>query len=199
MTISGNPTFAITALAIVDSNGVADPNFASVPPPGSPPPPGSVNIQNGQLVVTVWFFPTAAGALSATLQISHNQAGSPLMIPLSGTGNPLPLPLLSFSPGSLNFDPKKITNHTVTLTNTGTAPLTIVSIVIADSNYSMSNTCNIGADGGTLQPGQQCEVNVICRFTGPGGTSQMVINHDAAGSPAVVELNATSKSGGGGQ
>ena len=197
--VAGNLPLAITGIALLDPTGTVSADFASVPPPGSPPPAGSINIQNGQLVVTVWFIPTAAGTRNATLQISHNQKGSPLIIELSGTGNPKPLPLLSFSPGSLEFNPKKITNHTVTLRNAGTALLTIDSIVIADSNYSMTNTCNIGAGGGTLQPGQQCTVNVVCRFTGPGGTSQMVITHNAAGGRAVIELNATSKGGGGGQ
>jgi hypothetical protein len=199
LTVTGNAQLAITAIAILDSAGAASADFVSVPPPGSPPPAGSINIQNGQLVITVWFTPTAAGTRNATLQISHNQPGSPLTVQLSGMGNPKPLPLLSFSPAFLNFNPKKITNHTVTLGNTGTAPLTIESIVIADSNYSMTNACNIGAGGGTLQPGQQCTINVVCRFTGPGGSSDMVITHDAAGSPSVVELNATAKAGGGGQ
>jgi phospholipase C len=193
--VPGVTPLAITAIALLDSTGAASADFASVPPPGSPPPAGSINIQNGQLVITVWFIPTAAGTRNTTLQISHNQPGSPLTVQLSGTGNPEPLPLLSFSPGSLFFDPKKLTNHTVTLGNTGSAPLTISSIVIADSNYSMSNTCNVGAGGGTLQPGQQCTVNVICHFIGLGGTSQMVITHNAAVIPTVIELNATSKGG----
>ncbi len=196
---SGTSQFAISAIALLDPSGAASANFTCVPPPGSPPPAGSINIQNGQLVITVWFTPTAAGPLNATLQVSHNQAGSPLNIPLSGTGNPEPLPLLKFSPASLNFSPTAITNHTVTLENTGTAPLTIESIVIAGSSYSMTNTCNIGAGGGILQPGQQCTVNVVCRFTGPAGETDMVITHSAAGGRAVVELNATAKSGGGAQ
>ena len=190
--VPGVSPLAITAIALLDSTGAASADFVSVPPPGSPPG-GSVNIQNGQLVITVWLTPVAAGARNAILQISYNQPGSPLTVQLSDTGNPAPL--LTFSPGSLNFDPKKLTNHTVTLGNTGTAPLMISNIAIVDSNYSMSNTCNFGAGGGTLQPGQQCTINVVCRFTGPGGTSQMVITHNAAGSPTVIELNATSKSG----
>ena len=197
--VAGNLPLEITAIELLDLTGATSADFRTVPPPGSPPPSGSINIQNGQLVITVWFSPTAAGTRNATLQVSHNQKGSPLTVQLSGTGNPAPLPLLHWSPTSLEFDPKRITNHTVTLTNSGTAPLIISSIAIAGTNYSMTNTCNIGAGGGTLQPGQQCTVNVVCKFLPTGEKSDMVITHNAAGSPAVVTLNIASTAGGGGQ
>jgi len=109
----------------------------------------------------------------------------------------VPVPLLKASPGSLSFDPTKLTDHVVTLSNVGAAPLTINSIVISDSNYSLSNTCNIGPGGGILNPGQQCTVNVVCHFIGPGGSSKMLINHNAAGSPTIIGLESTSKTGGG--
>ena len=196
VTVTGGAQFAVTAISILDDAGAPDTEFLSVPPPGNPPPGGSVNIQNGQLVVTVWFLPTAAGARSATLRITHNEAGSPLVIPLTGTGNAALLPLLKVSTTSLFFDPKKVTTHTVTLSNAGTGPLTINSISIADSNYSFTNTCGVGPGAATLQPGQSCAVNVVCHFIGSGGTSQMLITHDAAGSPTEVDLEATSKGGG---
>jgi hypothetical protein len=108
----------------------------------------------------------------------------------------VPLPVLHFSPTILIFNPTKQTNHTVTLGNTGTAPLTISSIVIANPNYSMNNSCNVGAAPRTLEPGQQCTVNVNYNFRGPGGSSAMVITHNAPGSPATIELEASSKGGG---
>jgi hypothetical protein len=177
----------LSGLSLVSNPPGGNVDFASVPPPGA-----ALNPQNGQLLITVWFRPTAGGLRNANLEIAYSGADSPLIVELSGTGNAAPLPLLSVSPTSLFFNPKQITNHVVTLTSTGTAPVTISSIALADSNFSMSNTCPSAV---TLQPGQKCTITVICRFIGPGGTSSMLITHDAPGSPTTVELTATSKSG----
>ena len=188
MTVIGNAQLAITAIALLDATGAASTDFVSVPPPGSPPPAGSILVQDNELNITVWCRPGRAGALKATLQISHNQAGSPIVIQLSGTGNLVPIPVLSFSPTILVFDKTRPTNHTVTLGNKGTAPLTISSIVIADPNYSMNDSCNAGGAPRTLQPGQQCTVNVNYNFRDPGGSGTMVITHNAPGSPTMIEL-----------
>jgi hypothetical protein len=185
---SGSRT--LTGISVTnDTGGSAD--FNTVPRPGT-----ALTPENGQLVITVWFFPTAAGVRNANLEIAYSGAGSPLVVALSGTGNAAPLPLLTASPPSLFFDPKKLTNHQVTLSNIGTGPLTISSIAIDDPNYSLSNTCNIGPEGGILNPGQQCTVNLVCHFEGPGGSSLLVIKHNAVGSPTEIGLEATSKAGG---
>jgi hypothetical protein len=178
----------LTGISLVSDPPGGNVDFASVPPPGA-----ELNPQDGQLVITVWFRPTVGGQRNAKLEIVYSGAQSPLTVELSGVGNAASLPLLSVSPTSLFFSPKQITNHVVTLTSTGSAPVTISSIVLADSNFSMSNTCGTGAV--TLQPGQQCTITVMCHFVGAGGTTSMVITHDAPGSPTIVELTATSKSG----
>lgn len=180
----------LTGISLVSDPPGGNVDFSCVPPPGA-----ALNPTDGQLVITVWFRPTAGGPRYAKLEIAYGGAGSPLIVELEGTGNAAPLPLLNVSPTSLFFDPKKLTNHVVTLTNTGSAPVTISSIVISDSNYSMTNTCGVNPGSATLQPGQRCTITVLCRFIGPGGTSSMVITHNAPGSPTTVELTATSKLG----
>ncbi len=181
---------ALTGISLVSDTPGTNADFVCVPRPGT-----ALSTESGQLVITVWFSPTAGGIRNGNLEIAYGGAGSPLIVALSGTGNAAPLPLLSASPGSLFFTPKKVTNHVVTLSNLGTAPLTISSIAINDPNYSLSNTCNIGPGGGSLNPGQQCTINVICHFIGPGGSSELVITHNAAGSPKIIGLEATSKTG----
>jgi phospholipase C len=194
LTVSDGSPLIVYSVAITSDTGAAG-DFASVPPPGAPPPGGSVNIQNGQLVVEVWFLPTAAGPRAAQLEIGHNLGNSPLVIQLSGQGVAAPVPLLTFTPSSLFFTPKKVTTHTVTLTNTGTGPLTISSIAASNSNFKFTTSCNVGPGAITLQPNQSCTVNVGYNFIGPGGSSELVITHNADGSPAVIDLEATSKTG----
>ncbi len=195
-TISTNTSLTISAIALLTDTGTPNVDYSCSPLPGSPPPGGDITIAaNAHLVFYVWFHPTAVGTRNGSLQITHSAAGSPLIIPLSGIADNQPIPILKVSPGSLSFDPKKLTDHTLTLTNAGAAPLTISSIVVSDPNYSISNTCGVGPGAATLQPAQTCTVNVVCHFNGPGGTSSLVITHNAAGSPTTIDLNATSKTG----
>lgn len=179
----------ITGISFAAETPGAGADFVSVPPPGEP-----FTVTDGQLVITVWFRPSAGGARNAKLEIAHNQAGSPLIVELSGTGDAAPLPLLSVSPANLLFDPKKLTNHTVTLTNTGTGPLTISNISVDNPDYRFTTTCVLVTS--VLNPGQQCTVTLTYNFIGPGGSSNLIITHNAVGSPTTVSLEATSKIGG---
>jgi hypothetical protein len=194
LTVSDGSQLIIYSIAITSDTGAAG-DFASVPPVGAPPPGGSVNVQNGQLLIDVWFLPTAAGLRTAQLTVVHNLSIAPLVIQLSGTGVAAPVPLLSYTPTTLFFDPKKVTTHTVTLTNTGTGPLTIISIAASAPGFTFSTSCNVGPGATTLQPNQSCTVTVGYNFIGPGGSSELVITHNADGSPALIDLEATSKTG----
>lgn len=193
VTITAASQLTISSIAVTSSSGAAN-DFPSVPPPGNPPGGGSVNVQNNQLTITVWFRPTAAGTRTASMAIGNNISADPLVVQLTGIAVDPPIPLLHVSPGSLSFTPNKGT-QSVTLQNTGSAPLVISSIAIQGGNFSATNTCGVGAGAGTLQPGQQCTVTLHCAFIGPGGTSELVITHNAVGSPTMVDLNATSKTG----
>ncbi len=179
--------FIISSLAIVSDVG-AEHDFPTVPPPGSPPPYGSIQLQNDQLALTVWFRPTAAGARTAVIQIAHNLADSPTTISVSGTGVPAALPVLAISAGSMYFSPKKPAPPPLKLTNTGTAPLIISSMVVSTPAFSVSTACV-----GTIAPGQSCTVTVTVR-TWPG-EADIVITHNAAGSPTRIGLTSTDKTG----
>jgi hypothetical protein len=191
VTVFAPPQAPPTGISFVDDTPGANADFTCVPEPGA-----ALTLQNGQLVITVWFRPTASGTRNAKLEIACNTAEYPLIVELSGTGNAAPLPLLSASPSSLFFTTKKVTNHTVTLTNTGTAPLTISSIAInGPSTFSFGTTCNVGPSGGILNPGQQCAITVAYHFIGPGGSSELVITHNAVGSPTIIDLEADGANG----
>ena len=179
----------ISSIAILSDTG-AEGDFSTLPPPGSPPPYGTIQVQNGQLVLSASFHPTAAGLRTAVIQIAHNLANSPLTISLSGTGVPATHPVLSCSASSMNFSKKRPAPPPLKLTNTGNGPLTIRDISVNSSSFSFSAGCVT-----TIAPGQSCSVNVACRFIGaPDGT--LTITHDAAGGQTQIDLSWEGPDGG---
>ena len=73
---SGNAQLTVTGIAITGANAAS---FSQTSTCGSLQP-------NQSCSVSVTFRPAAAGAQAAQLVISHNAAGSPLNVPLSGSG-----------------------------------------------------------------------------------------------------------------
>ncbi len=144
--------------------------------------------------VNVTFTPSAAGARSAQLQITDNATGSPQNIALAGTGTATATPIATLSPTSLSFPFQTVqttsTALPVTLSNTGSAPLTIASITISGTNasdFAQTNTC-----GATLAAAANCTVNVVFAPPAAGARSaQLQITDNAAGSPHTVALTGT--------
>jgi hypothetical protein len=114
--------------------------------------------------ITVTFTPSYSGSRTATLYINDSDATSPQQVGLSGTGT---LPAASLSPPSLNFGNGVVGTtgpaQDLTLTNNGTASLTITSITVSGStNFNQTNNC-----GSSLAVGVSCTISVT--FT-PNGT-----------------------------
>ncbi len=153
---------------------------------------------NQACTISVEFKPTAAGTRSATLQIltnAGNVAGGTILIPLSGTGVAA-APGISVSPTSWNFGSVLTISSSTkafTLTSTGNSALTIALMTIAGTNagsFTQTNSC-----GGSLQPGQQCTINVVFKPTSVGlQSAQLDIFHNAGGSPLVITLSGTGDS-----
>src|SRR5438034_11037663 len=82
----------------------------------------------GTCTINVTFTPTASGARTGTLSLTDNAGGSPQIMTLSGNGTAAGVGLAHASLGFGN-QPLATTSApmTVTLTNTGTAALTINS------------------------------------------------------------------------
>ena len=90
--------------------------------------------------VSVKFTPTASGSRGAAITVTdnaNNAAGSSQNIPLTGTGVAVPTATLS-TPTTLAFGNQNVGTTsaamTSTLTNSGTGPLSIASIVIGGTN-----------------------------------------------------------------
>ena len=144
-------------------------------------------------IITVTFKPTAAGALSASLHVTDNAYGSPQAVAFAGTGAAA-APAVSLSASALTFGSTIVgssnTAPAVTLTNTGSGPLTITGIAITGTNatsFSETNTC-----GTSVAKGASCSITITFKPTAAGTlTASLGITDNAAGSPQKLTLTGT--------
>ncbi|HEV2383216.1 MAG TPA: FG-GAP-like repeat-containing protein [Terriglobia bacterium] len=100
-------------------------------------------------------------------------------------------PQIAFSPGVLNFASQLLdttsTAQTITVSNPGTAPITLTSFVI-NGDFAQTNTCPTGS----LAVGGSCSASVT--FTpSAGGTrsGNLTVTDNVPGSPEVLALAGT--------
>src|SRR5262249_39678779 len=86
--------------------------------------------------VGITFTPGAAGARTATLQVTSNAATSPDSVSLTGTG--VAVPVLSSSATVVGFSAFAVGStspaQSVTVTNTGTGTLTLSALILGGTN-----------------------------------------------------------------
>jgi Cep192 domain 4/HYDIN/CFA65/VesB-like, Ig-like domain len=142
--------------------------------------------------INVAFVPTTTGVLNGTLTITDSDVTSPQVVSLTGTGVQ---PVASLSPTSHNFGTvaRRTTSSpfTFTLSNTGTAALTINSINLGGANANQfaiqSRTCT-----NTLAVGSSCNINVVFSPTNRGPqNATLQVNDNAPGSPQTAALSGT--------
>ncbi|TAM83613.1 MAG: choice-of-anchor D domain-containing protein [Acidobacteria bacterium] len=105
--------------------------------------------------ISVTFSPTVMGTIAEQITVADSANDSPQIIPVTGTGL---APLLIFSPISLDFGYQKVgtsTNLTTTLSNTGTADLTITSIS-SELGAPFTETNNCPLSPSTILSGGSC-------------------------------------------
>ena len=112
--------------------------------------------------VEVVFTPASLGSKSATLVIPSNSPDWPsLSIPLSGTGS-VAVPDISVSPTTIKFGgiaPGTVSSpSTITVQNTGTAPLVIERIVPSQSQFTIQDDLCSNA---TIPPSGTCTFQVL--------------------------------------
>jgi phosphatidylethanolamine-binding protein (PEBP) family uncharacterized protein len=177
---TGNSALSISSLALMGTN----PNdFAQSNNCGASVAAGA------NCTISVRFTPSASGSRTASLSITDNASGSPQTVSLSGTGA---LALASLSPTSLAFGNQSVgttsTAQTLTLSNTGNAPLSITSLAFTGTNasdFDQSNTC-----GSSLAAGANCTIVVMFTpsVTGTRAAS-LSVSDNASGSPQSVPLS----------
>src|SRR5205823_1443212 len=113
------------------------------------------------------FRPAATGTRTGTLTVTDNASGSPQTASLSGTGV---APGATLSPTSLTFASQNVGTtsapQAATLSNSGSAPLSISSIAItgADSgDFAQTNACT-----NSHAPSLQCALPVSFRPAATG-------------------------------
>lgn len=176
VTMTNTGTGAVTIIGIDASGDFAQSNDC-----------GNSLAANASCTINVTFTPTAIGILAGAVTITDTDPTSPQVITLTGHGTEA---VAAVTPATLSFgnqgaDPTGL-EKTVTLSNTGNAPLAISSISITGA-FSQTNTC-----GGTLVAGASCLISVSFVPTVPGDASGVLtIADSAAGSPRTVPLSGT--------
>jgi hypothetical protein len=139
--------------------------------------------------ITVLFTPQAAFTRSATIQINDSDPGSPQNVTLSGTGY-----AITVSAKTLSFPSTKVgstsAGKTVTVTNLGSAPVSLSSIAVTGTNpseFQQTNTC-----GASIAGGASCTITVTFtpRATGTRTATLTITDADPT-SPQTVTLSGT--------
>jgi hypothetical protein len=147
---------------------------------------------NGNCQVSLTFTPASLllnTSATALLNIADNAAGSPQTVSLTGTTPPPnPAPIASLSPASLTFPSQYVGTsglpQTVTLTNSGTATLTIASVATVPAGFGALSDC-----GNSVAAGSSCAIGVFFDPTGGGSMAgTLLVSDNASGSPQIVAL-----------
>ncbi|HET9183988.1 MAG TPA: choice-of-anchor D domain-containing protein [Candidatus Angelobacter sp.] len=140
------------------------------------PPAGSCSIE-------LEFTPLSTGSASATLSITSDAPTSPTTVALSGKGID---PIGSLSPAGLNFGNQLFDTssaaQTVTLSNTGTDPLSISGITVT-GDFTQSNTCPL-----TLAVGGSCTIQVTFHPRAIGTRSGFLTISSNSSPPVVADF-----------
>ena len=154
---------------------------------------GTTLAAGASCTIDVAFTPTRIGQDNGILTVTdddHGISGSTQTVSLTGTGTG---PVASMSTPSLRFgnqDPGTTSApQPVTLSNTGTAALSITGITTS-AIFGLSDNC-----GNSLAPSGSCAINVTFSPTAPGPfTGTLTITDDSsgvAGSTQTVRLTGT--------
>ena len=151
---------------------------------------GSALAGNASCTINVAFTPTASGTRNGSLTVTDSAGNSPQTASLTGTGSG---PAASLQPSSLSFGGQPINTtsspKSVTLSNTGTASLSISGITTS-SKFAVTSGTN--ACDSNLAAGSNCLIYVTFTPTATGTQSgTLSITDNASGSPQSVPLSGT--------
>ena len=152
---------------------------------------GSSLAASAQCTLAVTFAPSATGTRTASVAFTDNASGSPQSLNLVGTGT---APVVGLSATTLTFGSQAVgassPAQTVTLSNTGSAGLSIAGLAVTGTNagdFAQTNTC-----GSSVAAGGNCTIGVTFTPAATGSrTASLSISDNASGSPQMVALSGT--------
>jgi len=185
VTVSNTGAAALNFTGITLS-GAAAADFAT----GGSCAVGTAVAANGSCTVTVRFTPSTTGSRAATLVLASNASNGSASVSLSGTGVATGAPAVTLGATSLSFGSVAVGTSaaakTVSLTNSGTAALTIQSIQ-AGGAFSQTSDC-----GSSLAASATCTISVLFTPAAAGAaTGSLTVTSNATGSPHAVSLSGT--------
>ena len=174
----------------------APPSTASALPAATPADCGVSLAPGSSCQIGVTFNPASLGAQSALISIIDNAVGSPHTASLSGTGVPVPVPIISAG-SSVAFGDQIINTtsgtQTVSIGNSGTAPLTISAITLTGTNaanFTLSGQG--GCTGASIAPAGSCTLTLSFAPTTTGAkTAQINLTSNAQNAAAVNTIALT--------
>jgi hypothetical protein len=165
---NSNDTLTLTSIS-------ASGNFAETNDCGSSLDPGD------NCTISVTFTPTATGSQSGTLSVVDSAGTQTVALYGKGASGAAAAAL---SPSSLTFSSRTINTtsaaQTVTLTNSGSAALSVTGIS-ASGNFAETNTC-----GTSLAAGANCTISVTFTPTTTGALSGTLSVVDTVGTQTVA-------------
>jgi trimeric autotransporter adhesin len=167
---------------------------------------GVVVARGGVCSLVASFTPTTTDAFTAAVGFMDNSgAGSPQVVILNDAGTGMaPLPTIAPTSVSFGTQPVGITSgtQTVTLTNTGSAPLQLTGIATTGSNstnfgFLVKVAPPCPSPSGTLAAGASCTISVdFAPHAAEPVSATLSISDNATGSPQSVALSGTSGTSG---
>jgi len=193
LTNSGTAPLTISSIGLTGTNAADYAQTSTCPTAPSTLAPGAA------CTITVTFTPSAPGSRSASVAVTDDASGSPHTAGLSGTGTE---PSVMLTPASLGFGGQTVGTssaaQSVTVRNSGTAPLSIGSILIGGTNagdFAQTNNCPTVPS--LLAANATCTISVTFAPSAIGARSATVtIGDDAPGSPHGVPLAGTGSGAG---
>ena len=179
LTNTGNATLNITSVTIAGTNSG---DFTQTNNCGPTVAAGA------SCTLSVTFTPTVVGAETGVVTITDNASPATQTVSLTGTG--VATQMVSLSPASLTFPAQLVgtssSAQSVTLSNTGSAALSITSITTS-GDFSQTNTC-----GSSLAASASCTLSVTFKPTATGTrTGAVTITDNAKPATQSVSLTGT--------